>query len=112
MPSPENLECTDPLENCFQTIPPGEKRLTVDHQFMFIKVRSFVNPHRTSSTNEYKCLYIPMYIFKKYIYTYQSMYIYIYKMQLRFTHNLADLNAENLKQTKVKLFKNCAKARK
>lgn len=38
------------------------------------------------------------------------MYIYIYIMQLHFTHNFADLEAKNLKQAQLKLFKDCAKA--
>lgn len=42
---------------------------------------------------------------------YIYIYIYIDIMQLHFTHNFADLEAENLKQAQLKLFKYCAKAR-
>lgn len=38
------------------------------------------------------------------------MYKYVYMMQLQFTHNFADLEAKNLKQAQLKLFKYCAKA--
>lgn len=62
------------------------------------------------STNvyTYQCIYLRnTYIHIKYVY----IYIYIDIMQLHFTHNFADLEAENLKQAQLKLFKYCAKAR-